>query len=374
MKVQCEYCDSYYDDSALKCPYCGGHNKEEKYENIEIENELIEQDSNKHAKWVLLIFVIVISSLSIVLFLLQRNEENKKDVAFLQNALSYRKDSNYSAAIDELKKIDKNSKVYSDANEYLYQIMQEYEKYTETKAESFFDNKDYASCLALINSTGDCFSGNEVIQRIQQEASTIYLDDVITSAKRAYFAEGVSTAKAIVNDGLRIVPENRKLMKLKELLDSVVAEKGSNMRFQNSNDFFQCCSSYMNSYGDMLSGDLFTFLGNDWNAPWCEFFTAEKYTSFSCKVDANIMKEEHQLQMKIFLDDTLAYDSGVVDRTWKGKDIVLDVSGVYSVKIEVYNLVGISHEWENPNPRIIVMDPTFIAGLSENDFVNVDVE
>lgn len=373
MKIRCEYCDSYYDDSMFKCPHCGGHNKEESQDAPNVVNELAEQDSPQ-SKWELLIFVTVMIALIVGIILFQRNGENKKDAAIMQNAIAYWHDSDYHAAVVELNKIERNSKIYDEAHEYLGQIIQEYGKDTESKAEAFFSSGDYVSCLLLINSTENFLNGNEAIRIIKQKAGEAYSDALFESAKELYFSEGVSSAKAIVNEGLSVIPENKKLVKLKELLDSVLTVCGSDMNFQNSDGYFRRCSSFMNSYGDTLSGDLFTFLGNDWHDPWCEFITAEKYTSFSCKVDANIIKEEHQLRMKIFLDGSLAYDSGAVDRTWKGEDVVLDISGVYSVKIEVYNLVGLLREWEYPSPRMILADPVFVSGLSKSDFTKLMME
>lgn len=95
-------------------------------------------------------------------------------------------------------------------------------------------------------------------------------------------------------------------------------------------------TTWDDSYGTTHSGDIVRMVQINDYIPSIEFITAGKYTEFTTTIFTTLLKEDHRLQLKIYADNILVYDTGFVDRTFKEADVEIDITGVYALKIECY--------------------------------------
>lgn len=248
---------------------------------------------------------------------------------------------------------------YADAQIALLTAVDYYRADALQKADTLNGSGDYEASIKLLRNVENLTGFSVEVAMRRETAEDAYFENVVDNCKAIYKAEGAEKASVAVNDALSVLTNDSRLLKLKALLDgvTVVSEKQvtRNRGYATSYDYTT------DSYGNEHDGELLRF-GVDSDL---EYTPHEKYNSFAASIFVGEMYEYQRIQLRFYCDGKLVYDTGMVDRKYRGETLNIDITGVYSFRIEAEG-VG-DTVMGSYRPNIWLENAVFSTGITETD-------
>ena len=285
---------------------------------------------------------------------------------YYELGMAYLEHGDYEKAIRTLNQVSSTSKEYTDAQLALLLASDAYRSETLQKAEDYNNSGDYASSIKLLRTAEDLtgFSAEVVMQR--EAAEELYFNTAMDQCKEAYRTDGAERAAVIANGALTILKEDARLLKLKQLFESVTTVSAQQVSHNYSTYAISTDDYAVDSYGNEHSGELLHFSTYPSGASGnVEYTPYEKFNTFSAKIFVGKMYEQQRAQLQFYCDGKLVYDTGMVDRQYRGETINIDITGVYSFRIvsDGYWTSALG----SYDPNIWLEYPTFSTGITEAD-------
>ena len=285
---------------------------------------------------------------------------------YYELGMAYLEHGDYEKAIRTLNQVSSTSKEYTDAQLALLLASDAYRSETLQKAEDYNNSGDYASSIKLLRTAEDLtgFSAEVVMQR--EAAEELYFNTAVDQCKEAYRTDGAERAAVIANGALTILKEDARLLKLKQLFESVTTVSAQQVSHNYSTYAISTDDYAVDSYGNEHSGELLHFSTYPSGASGnVEYTPYEKFNTFSAKIFVGKMYEQQRAQLQFYCDGKLVYDTGMVDRQYRGETINIDITGVYSFRIvsDGYWTSALG----SYDPNIWLEYPTFSTGITEAD-------
>jgi len=412
MERRCLYCGCTYSSNLSSCPNCGGgltaetyhmDTDDEKEEGVMdlVADKLKELLADKRVLAVLLVVAIAISGVSLSKRITRfketitaQNSENQVDnrtnagsgdsrgtptantgdshampvettptpTPVDQNyelGMAYLEHGDYEKAIRTLNQVSSASNEYADAQIAMLSAADYYRADALAKAVVFNQEGNYEASINLLRKAEDLtgFSAEVTMQR--ESAEEAYFNAVVEECKSVYTSEGADSASDIVAGALAVLKDDSRLLNLKALFDSVTTVPERQMT--NSYSHATTYDYITDSYGNEHDGCLLMFR----DAGGVEYTPFEKYDTFSANIFVGEMYEDQRIQLKFYCDEKLVYETGMVDRQYRGEKVNIDITGVYSFRIAAEGvgdyILGSYH------PNIWLEDATFSTGFTEAD-------
>lgn len=280
--------------------------------------------------------------------------------------MAYLEHGDYEKAIRTLNQVPSSSKEYADAQIALLSASDLYRSQALQKAEEYNSSGDYAASIKLLRTAEELtgFSAEVVMQR--EAAEELYFNTAVDQCKEAYRADGAEKAATIANGALTVLKEDARLLKLKQLFESVTTVSAQQVSHNYSTYAISTDDYAVDSYGNEHSGELLHFSTYPSGASGSvEYTPYEKFNTFSAKIFVGKMYEQQRSQLQFYCDGKLVYDTGMVDRQYRGETINIDITGVYSFRIvsDGYWTSALG----SYDPNIWLENPTFSTGITEAD-------
>lgn len=249
-----------------------------------------------------------------------------------------------------------------------------YYKKTDSLIDTYLADKRYAFAIKTYEQFAEDHSSlvtPEMGEKIAAGKET-WCNDIAEASINAFISDGAESALKRIQEGLAIIPDNKKLCKLYDMVRSSVPVGYREVELNQGEFCHIHFESATDSYGNSHTGSLIGFTGytaseTDRYTAKLELYPYEKFDIFSGKLfvgDMIAAPIEKTIRMKIYCDDILSYDTGILNQKWTGDDFSIDVSNVYCIRIIV---TGTGYSAVSRGPHIWIEDASFSKRVTEED-------
>lgn len=228
---------------------------------------------------------------------------------------------------------------YGENKEYDTAYNTYHKAYSLVEAEKYAVDGDYPNAIKLIK-TAQTVNANDVDLIV---AYNTYCDAYVTEIlilADSYIAKWqIDDAIAIVDDGLRIIPNNAKLSEKKNEYDLLKPVSITSLQSINTSYAWKWNEGvpkdpFGNSYSNAHNYACFSFQGFDTN--YVEYRVYKEYTTITGVIAPHADSgEKHTGYVQIYKDDVLCYTSDTIGRKSDAITFSVDVSGAEYIKIYV---------------------------------------
>lgn len=297
--------------------------------------------------------------------------------AALANGDKYYASGDYSKAVEEYSKIEKDSEYYDEAQSKLSEIYPKYVQSVSSTAKDYYESGEYEKAITLINTAvelvpnteditallslkDDCLvelmdsavvlinsgeyiealeiidsaiaiNDNEDLQKLKETAEEEYVKNITSKVQKCLDQEDYISASRTVANALTVLPNNTELKSLKSKVEKETPTYLLDVCKPYSYEYY---TEYINGETFPMGGDDYTdgFTLNIGNHGFAIFNVDSTYSSLSFMVghvDDTALKDT---EIKIYCDGVLKKTVSM-DSKALPKKITIDITGVDQVEI-----------------------------------------
>lgn len=258
-----------------------------------------------------------------------------------QQAVSEMKDGHYEeAAVLFANVYEDDAENYEEAQTQIENCTKEICDDANQRINQCVDDENYEEALTIFKDFS-VLHPEMVTENMKGSAELCqekYREQIVAQSIKRYHNEGAEAADAVINQGLQLMDDDQRLINVSNLYQSV----SELVSFKSLTGSEEWCSTFGNDKTDSLgkvhsSKNLIYFFNMCKEHPTSTIERNVYGTYSTISGDLFFLDTDYDMSasMKIFLDGTVAFDSGLMDKKSGGTHFNVDISNVYSVKIEL---------------------------------------